>query len=559
MGRALVIGLDAATLDLIEPWVREHKLPVFERLMRKGTYGTLWSTVPAISPPAWTSIITGQNPGRHGIYDFVRRQPGTYRLQSVRSDFVSNRTIFDLLSAYDKRVAAVNIPMTYPPSPVNGIMISGLGTPTGSQEFAHPPQLAQELADQGYYPSAMENEYIPGQDDAFAAGLVRTTHEWGQLALDLFRREPWDLFFVVLREIDEAQSFLWHHMDPTHPWHDPALRESLGDAILKVYQASEDVLQSLIEAAGEDVTVFIVSDHGGGDLLREVYLNAWLRREGWLTMREPNQLSSLYQTIMRQIGLTRDSLSKRLTGFWALKLRQALPLSLQHALLPGKSPTLDRSVDWSRTYAYSFGCIGQIYVNLKGREPAGIVQPGQEYERLIAEITEGLYQLEDPDHGIKVVDRVYRRDEIYHGPYDMLGPDLCVIMQNMSYITHLRRELASTDVFGPVNTHESGMHRPNGVFIASGEKVAQNQEALEASVVDIVPTILSVMGIPIPDDVDGRVLHRALQGVSERDEDSSPPIQDIPDIARRPVATEWEDEEDEQAVMDRLRRLGYLA
>jgi predicted AlkP superfamily phosphohydrolase/phosphomutase len=556
MSRVLVIGLDAATLDLLVPWAQAGRLPLFAQLMREGAYGTLWSTVPAMSPPAWTSMITGQNPGKHGIYDFVRRQPNTYRLQSVRSDFTRYRTIFDWLSAHGKRVAAINIPMTYPPAPVNGIMISGLGAPAGSGRFTYPSTLRDELLAQGAPLMEFEDAYIPGQDELYITNLIRVAQAQGKLALDLLRRELWDLFFVVFRGVDEAQGFLWHHMDPSHPRHDPALAEHFGDAILRMYQTAEDVIRRLIEAAGEGTTVFIVSDHGGGSLVREVYLNTWLCQHGWLSLRPHHTLSDLHRGVMRRLGLSRDRLSGKFAGPLALKLRQIVPLGLQHALLPAAALTLAEAVDWPKTKAYSFGYVGQIYINLQGREPMGIVHAGQEYEDLLAEITQALYQLVDPEYGAKVVDRVYRRDEIYWGPYAESGADLSVIMRNMSYITHLRHELGGRDVFGPVRTNESGTHRPNGLFIAAGQNVISGIRDIEADIVDVTPTILSVIGVPLPDDLDGRVLHAAFS--TNAPDNSFTSLKNELGITNRPTVTEWENEQDERDVMDRLRQLGYL-
>src|SRR3990172_1179996 len=325
MGKVLVIGLDAATLDLIEPWVATGKLPLFAQLMREGAYGMLRSTVPAMSPPAWTSIITGQNPGKHGIFDFMRRQPGTYNLQSMRSDFTRYRTVFDLLSSYGKRVAAINLPLPYPPAPVNGIMTWGFGAPAGSGRFTYPAGLRGELLTQGYRLIESEGAYVPGQDEAYVADLIRIAREQGRLAVALLRREPWDLFFIVFRGIDESQSFLWHHMDPTHPQHDPALAERFGDAILHVYQATEEIMRSMIAAAGAGTTVFVVSDHGGGALIGEVYLNTWLRQYGWLALRRPSALSVLRRSVMSRAGLTRDKLSGRFASPLALKVRRMVP------------------------------------------------------------------------------------------------------------------------------------------------------------------------------------------------------------------------------------------
>lgn len=556
MSRVLVIGLDAATFDLVVPWVEAGRLPLFAKLLREGASGTLQSTVPAMSPPAWTSIITGLNPGRHGIFDFVRRQPGTYNLQSVRRDFTRFRTIFDWLSAYGKRVAAVNIPMTYPPAEVNGIMISGLGAPAGSGRFTHPVSLRDELMALGYRLMESESEYIPGQDVTYTDDLIRVTREHGRLAADLLRREPWDLFFVVFRGVDEAQSYLWHHSDPTHPAHDPEFVEKNGDPVLRVYQATEEVMNDLIQAAGDDVSVVVVSDHGGGPLYREVYLNAWLSRQGWLTLRHSPSLTRVHHRIMRRFGVTRDRLSGRFAGPMALRLRKVIPLSLQHRLLPANTATLADAVEWSRTRAYSFGYIGQIYVNLKGREPAGIVEPGADYERLIEDIVGRLDQLVDPLDGRKVVDRVYRRSEVYHGPYAELGADLNVIMRNMSYITHLRREMASSEVFGPIMTNESGTHRPNGMLILCGPSVLRGQRIGGARVTDITPTLLNIMGVPVPDDLDGRTLSEALS--TQQVPSVAAAAEAVGISAKEGTLSEWDSASDEAEVLERLRRLGYL-
>lgn len=185
----------------------------------------------------------------------------------------------------------------------------------------------------------------------------------------------------------------------------------------------------------------------------------------------------------------------------------------------------------------------------------GIVEPGQEREELIGEITHALYQLTDPRDGERVVDRVYRSEELYHGPYEKLGADLNVVMRKMGYITHLRRELGSTQVFGAITTNESGTHRPNGLFIARGKEIEAGSQGFDAHVVDVTPTILSIMGVPLPNDLDGRVLDEAVRSAHAGPESALPPIGVLPE---RPVATDWESQEDEQAVMERLKQLGYL-
>ncbi len=553
--RVLIVGLDGATWDLAGPWAEQGHLPTIRRLRLEGAWGTLQSTVPALSPPAWTSIITGQNPGKHGVYDFVRREPGSYRLQTMRRDFRRFRTIFRHLSDEGRRVAAVNIPMTYPPEEINGLFVAGLGAPTNGP-FAKPDGLRTDLLRRGYRIEPRIS-FAPGNERAYVTELRDTTKLRANIALDLYRQEPWDLFMVVFRAPDEAVSFLWHLMDNSHPWHDPELAAEFGDAIQRVYQDADQALADFLDVMPDDTNLLAVSDHGGGPLLREVYLNNWLAQQGWLSFRDDEAARSNRTAWLRRLGLTRESLSRRLKGTPLHRLQDWVPLSWQHRLFPAATPTLADAVDWSRTRAYSFGYIGQIYVNLRGREPQGIVEPGAEYETLLSEISSALSELRDDQDGQPVVDRVYRRDKLYAGPYAGEGPDLNLIMRDMSYITHPRRELAHRDVFGPVTTNESGTHRVDGLFLAYGPAVAAGQEISGARVVDIAPTVYHLLGLPVPAGMDGQVLVTALDGhfmdghPVTRDERAG----ELPDTTQGEAT--WSAEE-EAEILERLRHLGYV-
>jgi predicted AlkP superfamily phosphohydrolase/phosphomutase len=222
---------------------------------------------------------------------------------------------------------------------------------------------------------------------------------------------------------------------------------------------------------------------------------------------------------------------------------------------PQSYPTLDERVDWSRTKAYSFGYIGQIYVNLRGREPEGIVEPGEERRQLVAEIKRQLYELRDPDTGEKVVDAAYASEELYAGPYLDRAPDINVVMRDLSYITHIGRELASTRTFGPVSTQESATHRLEGLVILNGAGVRQGGVLVGTSITDLAPTILHLTGLPVPDDMDGRVLTDAF---TDPFRVAYPVVQCEADPAPEGRAYAWS-EEDEEALQDRLKSLGYMA
>lgn len=556
MGHAkvLVIGLDGATLDVINPAVSQGLMPNLARLMQHGVHGVLHSTIPAMSPPAWTSMISGQNPGKHGIYDFVRRQPGSYRLQTMRSDFYQYQTMFDYLSSQGKRVAAINIPLTYPPRPINGIMISGLGAPRNGQ-FTYPLQLRDELL-AGGYPLDNEIEFHPGHEREFADALIDTARRQVEWSIKLLRSDDWDLFMFVLRSIDEAQSFLWHYHDPAHPWYSAQQAAGEGDLLLEVHQRTDALLGPMLEVIDQDTTVFVVSDHGGGSLLKEVFLNNWLQQQGWLFLQRPHPVQGAGQTLLRRIGFTRENLSRHFTGEKMMRLRQRIPLAIQHSLVPSQSITLDEAVDWTRTKAYSFGYVGQIYINLDGREPYGTVKSGSEYNDLIDEISRRLFELIDPEMGEKVVDAVFRADKIYAGPYARVAPDLTVIMRNMSYLAHSRREFASPEIFAMPKTNESGTHRPDGMFVITGEDFKTGIVSVPSEIIDIMPTILACLRSSIPNYVDGKVIQDAIK---------SQPLLDLADVRievdeNTPDCniSGWSNPNEEQEVIDRLRALGYL-
>lgn len=559
MNRVLIIGLDAADLDLIEPWVQAGWLKQIGSLLSRGGFAPLRSTIPVMSPPAWTSLISGLNPGKHGIFDFVRLAPGSYHLVSTRRDQTTYKTMFDYASEHGQFVLAMNIPMTYPPVPVNGIMVSGLGAPMSGQ-FTHPPYLRDELLAWGYRIEP-EIEFAPGREQQWLVELANVTRSQTDAMLRLMERTPWQLAMIVYRAIDEVETFFWHHMDPSHPLHDPERAGQFGSAILKVHRLLDEEVGRLVRAAGPETTIVLVSDHGGGPLHREVFLNVWLEQQGWLKRRPLTPAGHWIRQLAITLGITREQLSPRLNNAFWIWLRQRIPIAWQRRLTPSTTNLLAETIDWSQTKAYSFGNIGQIYVNLRGREPQGIVTPGREYEALLDEITSALFRL--TDNGQPVVDAVYRGRDVYHGPYASYGPDLNVIMRGMSYVAQSWREMASQQIFAPPGSNFTGIHRPLGLLAMCGPAILARGKLPEAQIVDVAPTIMHILGIPAVSEQDGRVLTEFLTNVPIEEGDPSHTVGSVTTNAtgelQRPLNNvDWESEQAEQEVLDRLRNLGYL-
>jgi len=549
--KLLLIGLDGATLDLVRPWVREGKLPNLGRVMREGVSGTLRSVIPTVSPAAWTTLVTGQNPGRHGIYDFVARTPDSYQLRSARRDLSQSQTVFGLLSRAGKKVGVINVPFTYPPEKVKGFMVSGLKAPERGR-WTYPLELQEHLQNEGYW-IKLRTAYHRGEnEESYIQEMLATAEMRVRTALRLMEERDWDFFVVVFRGTDDAL-LLWHLHDPTHPLHDPELADEFGDGIERVYRALDDCVGLLMEKAGPDTNTLIASDHGGGSVLKDVYLNNWLHQHGYLAFesRAPATLSP--RAMLRRLGLTRNMGWEFLDPSHLDRIKRLFPFLARWT--PEATISLDETVDWDSTQAYSFGYIGQIYVNLEGREPRGIVAPGAEYDHLIQQIKKDLQSWRDPEDGKPVVDAVFGRDELYQGPCVREAPDLCLIMRDMSYITNTGQELVTQSILGP--PLHTGSHRLDGMFMGLGQDVQSGVKVENASLVDIAPTILYLMDVPIPGNLDGRVL-REILGTSLIEKRPIRREKDLDTKTSEFLSEDWS-AEDEKELIEHLRDLGYLS
>jgi predicted AlkP superfamily phosphohydrolase/phosphomutase len=556
MSKVLVIGLDGATMDLIEPWSRQGKLPILASMMERGSYGRLQSVMPVLSSAAWSSFMTGMNPAKHSLYDFARREPGSYRLRVMRRDHNQADSLWKILSQYGYRVGVMNVPMTYPAEPVNGFLVSGLGTPD-YQTFTYPPTLGKELLEHGYRINKRV-AYHPGNEAAYLREVNELADRQLENALWLMQSREWDFFMIVFFDTDQLAHFFWRFMDPNHPAHESHMAAEYGNAILDFYQKMDRSIGKLNQAAGVDTTVFVLSDHGTGPAYRDVFLNEWLRQEGYLaTVDEEPRLKGRHRLFAR-LGLTRNGVSSTLRSIGLGRVEGWIKTALgdRIELLPRtQRAEFPQAIDWTRTRAYSFGYQGQIYINLQGREPQGTVSPGAAYNQLCDEITQRLMALTDPQDGKLVVDQVFRREQIFSGPYIDFAPDLTLVMRGISYNTRQGYEFSAKagKIFSDPVTFESGSHRPQGILFASGPPVRQGGLKEGAQLVDLAPTILALMGIPVPEGMDGRILEDWVNVAPITSNKLSP----VNPVVNRPPEAEFTDAE-EQEMLRRLKDLGYL-
>jgi predicted AlkP superfamily phosphohydrolase/phosphomutase len=556
--RILVIGLDGATLDLLEPWAQDGSLPTFQRLMAEGACGPLRSTIPPMTAPAWASFMTGKNPGKHGLYDWIHRLDGSYGVSPVTAAHCQEPTLWSLLSGAGRRVCVVNVPMTFPPTPVNGMMISGMPAPSTRVPITYPPDLLEaiqrEVGEYLLYPDPGQ-AYSDRGVDGFLDNLYRTTDTRLQVLNYLRAREDWDFCMLVINGTDTVQHAMWRFMSPDHPLHDPGKRPRYGDAILRYFQYVDRALEQIVAGLDDNTTLVLMSDHGFGPFHKFIHLNNWLRQQGWLRMK---------RTLMVRVKLGLFDLGFAPMRIYDLLMRLGLG-ALKREVVRGRGqgflrrlfPSFD-DVDWPRTVAYALGNVGQIRLNVRGREPQGTIEPGEQYEAVRDEIIARLEELRDPQTGEQVVEAVHRREEIYWGQHVDQAADIVFIPTRMEYFGFGEYEFGSSEIIEAMKRGISGTHRLNGMALLWGDAVLAGTQLRDAQIFDLAPTILHLMGEAVPRDMDGRVLTEAL-GPEYAKMRQAEGVR-LSEAPRRPptAADKALSAEDARVIAERLRGLGYV-
>lgn len=543
MSRVLVIGIDGATFDLLHPWVEAGDLPNLAQLMAEGVHGSLESTIPPVTSPAWPTFATGKNPGKHSVFDFIRPIGGDFEL--VNASSIRAPTLWQLLSEAGRKVGVMNVPVTYPPAPVNGFIIAGMLSPVGGT-FTYPADLLNRYAGRIQpYRIAPHVQYKEGNETEFAADLLDLVERRGEYALQLMADYPHDFLMFHFQATDVMQHAFWKFVDPTHPRYDSQAAGRFGPMLKRVYQRVDAFIGQMRDRLPGNATIIVMSDHGFGPLHYVVNLNLFLLERGLLQLKRG--VWTRLKTGLFRAGLTPASLWHLVERVGLQNYVWQVSKSTRNKVV-GKFLSFD-DVDWSRTLAYSIGHVGQIYINLKGREPGGIVEPGAEYEAVRQRVIEALQTLRHPRTGRPLVDRIIPGDQIVHGPYAHSSPDLHLVFDGYRAIAFPLFATDSRIVTRQIRG-DSGCHRSHGIFIACGPEIRQGEVVEGTHIQDLAPTILHLMGQPVPDDMDGRVLTEALT--------SPHPVKYRPIVPDGAEAEAGLSVEESAEVEERLRALGYL-
>lgn len=548
--RVLVIGLDGATWDILNPLMRDGKMPHLKKLLDKSAQGVLMSSIPPVTAAAWTCFSTGKNPGKHGLVDFIYFPEHGYRVTIANSTTRAAATIWNLLSERELRVGVVSVPMTYPPEKVNGVMVTDMMTPNASVQYTYPPELKQELLDRvGPFvitPGEGEN---PSEPLTYLDKVRADVKGSADYTLYLLKQEPYDFFMYVFGIVDILQHQFWYLLE-AEPRNLSEGDRAIREKVIAIFTQVDDGIGEMVKYADENTTIVLMSDHGFGPMKGFMHVNNFLLERGYLVLKRGG-MSALKRALFRA-GVTPQNVHLTL---------KALKLDLRRKFNRGRAyGTLRRfflsfdDVDWTRTRAFALGHIGQIYINLKGRQPSGTVAPGVEYEALRDEIRGELLKLKHPETGEQLIARVLNREEIYHGALLDNTPDLLLLPADFKYVAFGESEFASNKLVGPTLGH-TGHHRLEGIGALSGPHVQAGARIQNASLIDLAPTILYALGLPIPPDMDGRVLTEAFTPDYVNQTAMS---YDTADAVRTDFGGTYSDDEEEQ-VIQRLADLGYVS
>jgi predicted AlkP superfamily phosphohydrolase/phosphomutase len=534
--KTLLIGLDGATFTVLDPLMESGVMPFLRSFLAEGVRAPLRTIVPALTPPAWTSVVTGRTPGQHGVFDFFRLQDrNNWHIRFFTSHDIGCETIWSIAAGSGMRVNSLNFPGMFPPPRIAGNIIPGW-VPWRQLRLAcwpedlfdrlkrtvvtfTPRELAMDIS--------LEEKATEGCSDhaEYAPWIrlhTRREENWFDIYRSLTERDPAPLTAVLFDGVDKLQHLCWRFLRPeddsplTEPWELEA-----RELCLEYFRKLDGLLEKMCRQAGTETTVIIVSDHGFQPSRSVFHVNAWLAERGYLKWSE----TALNQQSKAVLGVGQVA---------------------RHTWL----------LDWSGTTAFAATPTSNgiyLVVNRDGNSP-GI--PPDQYEGLRARLTDELRSFRHPDTGQPMVTSVCTREEIFAGPHSDLAPDLTLGLFDGGLVSILPSEHLVSN-----RPSAAGVHAPLGVFAAKGPGVRHGFEASEISLLDVAPLVLHTLGLGVPHEMQGDVPANVFEpgalavNPPRRVQTRKSPVAIAASAEERKPALSAEDE---QIVLDRLRQLGYL-
>lgn len=531
MKKVLIIGLDGATYTILDRLMTEGVMPFLGEFIAQGVRADLRTIIPALTPPAWTSLRTGVRPGKHGIFDFFRKAaPDSHHIEMLTGKDIAAPTLAQYANDAGLTAAVLNFPVTFPSPPIQGYLIPGW-MPWKQLRFAcQPADLYGRLKElPGFNPRELamdmkqEEKAIEGTaEEEYKAWIdvhIRKDQQWLQIMRMLRASDPPDYTAIMFDGTDKIQHLMWRFLDPACYSAQPDSFElEMRDYVLRYYRALDTVIQGIADLAFQGATVIVVSDHGFGRQAFTFFVNTWLEQQGLLA--------------------------------WA---KDAPAVSDQAILGIGQLARHTYLLDWQKTLAYAPtpSANGIHIVRQSAEQPHGV--PAEEYAAFRAHLITQLRQVVDPVQGQPLVAEIWTREEVFAGPYMELAPDLTLVMQDGGLISILAAETAVAP-----RSIISGTHAPLGIFAARGPGLQTGLTIAELSILDIAPLALYSLGLPIPAQLDGRLPTELFQPQALADHPPTFAAGETSPAMSVADAAATLDEESELAILEQLAKLGYV-
>ena len=536
--RTVVIGIDGAAWHLLDPLMERGAMPRLAALRQRGASGTLESTVPTYTPPAWTSTVTGVNPGRHGVYGFIEGNAQAERQELMHSGKIKSPTLWEIANEQGARCGIYNLPLTYPPRPLDGWMVSGMMTPGYGEQlkgFAYPSELEPLILDwaPGYVVDVSANYEQDWRDEQMARRALASIEQRETVLKNLLDEHPPDILFSVMEAPDRLQHVYYRYLDPKDELYASPEGQRLREEVTKCFEAIDRIVGLLEDWAGNDGGVIVCSDHGFTAWEVSVHVNALLQQWGYLKIK-PAARAMQTEFARKLVPIAKRFLPRKMA-------RDA------------KGKTF-AAIDWANTKAFASPIPQQgVFINVEGRERFGSV-PASHLQDLKNDLVRRFEGLTAPD-GRPATDKVYRSEDVFHGEMLSGAPDVLPVMRDHRF--ELDDELFHTQPFSDVRHMPRGVHHPEGILVVAGPGVPAGGE-VNGHVMDILPTLLYQAGLSVPDGLDGNVLTEAFepQYLAQRPVQTTAPL--ASDSSHVKDEASPYSEEEEALIEESLRGLGYL-
>ena len=533
MNPTVLIGLDGATFTILDSLMKNGTMPFLKEFISQGVRAELLSTTNPLTPPAWTSLMTGRSPGNHGVFDFIwaeeRKTDHYFTLYNFRD--IQCETIWSIISRQNGKVCSLNFPFMSPPPAVSGCIVPGLVSWKHLRRNVYPPELFPKLKAIPDF-NARELAWDFDLEDKAAKGVpieefenwiefhIRREKQWFEITRYLMLNDPCDLTAILFDGPDKISHMGWRFLDPKlFPEKPSTWEQKIHNLCLDYFRELDGFLAEIVAIAGPDARIFMASDHGFGPSWQVFRVNTWLHSQGYLTWKDLGDLD----------GKARKSAEKVVERHFVL-------------------------LDWEKTTAYARTITSNgIYIRVaKGPDQTGV--PADQYEAFRSDLMEKLQAIRDPATGKRIIKRILTKEQAYPGSHNEQAPDLLLVMEDHSFSSIFNKS--------PIIYHRpeiEGTHYPEGIFLARGPGIRKGASLPQLSIIDVAPSLLYSLGLAIPSDFESSLPNVVFEPsfLQEHPPVVGEPTQTLDSFDLQTKKTGLEVDEETQ-IYKQLKALGYM-